>query len=184
MQIKIFGHYNAILMFDSVRRMMHKMRRSEKAITDPKEMISVLKDSKYITVAMSLNDEPYLVTLSHGYDEKRGCIYFHCAKEGRKIEILRSNNRVWGQGLIDFGYQQGSCDHLFKTTHFSGGVTFVEDLGEKEQALRLMINKLDESPEKVIKEQITARSLERVLVGRIDISFMSGKKSNKIIIQT
>lgn len=163
---------------------MHQMRRKEKAITDPEEMASVLREAKHVTVAMSLNDEPYLVTLSHVYDDRGRCIYFHCAREGKKIEILRSNNRVWGQGLIDGGYQQGSCDHFFKTTQFYGRVTFVEDLEEKGYALKLMIKKLDENPEKVIKEQITSDSLRRALIGRIDISFMSGKKSNKIIIQT
>jgi hypothetical protein len=163
---------------------MHEIRRKEKAMTDPKEMAAVLRDAKHVTIAMSLNDEPYLVTLNHGYDERKRCIYFHCAREGKKVEILRTNNQVWGQGLIDKGYQHGSCDHLFKTTQFYGKVTFVEDLEEKEQALRLMIKKLDKNPDSVIKQQITAESLRRVLIGRIDISFMSGKKSNKIVIQT
>jgi len=160
------------------------LRRSDKAITDPKEMISILKEAKHITIAMSLNDEPYLVTLTHAYDEMKGCIYFHCAREGKKLGILRSNNQVWGQALVDIGYQQNQCDHLFKTTQFYGKATFTEDLKEKEHALRLMINKLDENPEKVIKEQITTHSLERVLIGRIDIVFMSGKKSDRVTIQT
>ena len=155
------------------------MRRKEKEITDPDEMISVLKEAKHITIAMSISDEPYLVTLSHVFDDSRRCIYFHCAKEGRKVEILKGNNRVWGQGLIDGGYKQGSCEYLFKTTQFNGRVTFVEDQEEKEQALKLMIKKLDENPEKVIAELITPKSLERVLIGRIDISFMTGKKSMK-----
>jgi nitroimidazol reductase NimA-like FMN-containing flavoprotein (pyridoxamine 5'-phosphate oxidase superfamily) len=148
-------------------------------MTDPDEMISVLKRAEHVTIAMSMDDEPYLVTLNHAYDDSRRCIYFHCAKEGRKVEILRGNNRVWGQGLIDGGYKQGSCDHLFKTTQFSGRVIFVEDLVEKEEALRLMIKKLEKNPEKVIAEQITPESLERVKIGRIDISFMTGKKSMK-----
>jgi hypothetical protein len=146
-------------------------------MTDPDEMILVLKEAKHVTIAMSINDEPYLVTMNHVYDDSRGCVYFHCAKEGRKVGILKDNNRVWGQGLIDGGYKQGSCEHLFKTTQFSGTVTFVENLVEKEQALRLMIKKLDENPEKIIVEQITPDSLGRVMVGRIDISFMTGKKS-------
>lgn len=159
---------------------MHQLRRKEKAMTDPDEMISVLKEAEHVTIAMSIGDEPYLVTLSHVYDDSRGCVYFHCAKEGRKVGILRGNNRVWGQGLIDGGYKQGSCVHLFKTTQFSGRVTFVEDPEEKEQALRLMIKKLDENPEKVIAEHITPESLERVMIGRIDINFMTGKKSMNV----
>lgn len=153
------------------------LRRKEKAITDPNEMISILKEAEYVTIAMCSGDEPYLVTLSHAYDESQGCIYFHCAKEGRKIEILRSNSQIWGQALIDGGYMQGSCDHLFKTTQFSGKVTFIKDPKEKEQALRLMTHKLDKNPEKVIAKLMTAKSLASVMIGRIDISFMTGKKT-------
>ncbi|GAG43343.1 unnamed protein product, partial [marine sediment metagenome] len=60
-------------------------------------------DSKYITIAMSNDNEPYLATLSHGYNAEEKCIYFHCAKEGKKIDILNENDVVWGQALIDRG---------------------------------------------------------------------------------
>jgi len=65
------------------------MRRKEKKIIDRNEMITILEQVKYITIAMCKNDEPYLVTLSHGYDRANHCIYFHCAKEGKKIGILK-----------------------------------------------------------------------------------------------
>jgi nitroimidazol reductase NimA-like FMN-containing flavoprotein (pyridoxamine 5'-phosphate oxidase superfamily) len=162
---------------------MREIRRKEKAMTNLEDMRSVLREAKHITIAMSVNDEPYLVTLSHGYDEQKNCIYFHCAREGKKMEILKINSVVWGQALIDGGYQMGSCDHLYKTTQFRGRVTFTEDPVEKEYALKVMIRKLDDNPEKVIKEQITPTALRRVAVGRIDIDYMSGKKSDKIVIQ-
>jgi nitroimidazol reductase NimA-like FMN-containing flavoprotein (pyridoxamine 5'-phosphate oxidase superfamily) len=162
---------------------MREIRRREKAMTSLEEMRSVLREAKHITIAMCAYDEPYLVTLSHGYDEQKNCIYFHCAREGKKIEILKINNIVWGQALIDGGYQMGSCDHLYRTTQFRGKVTFTEDLVEKEHALKVMIRKLDDDPERVIKEQITPNALRRVAIGRIDIDYMSGKKSDKIIIQ-
>jgi nitroimidazol reductase NimA-like FMN-containing flavoprotein (pyridoxamine 5'-phosphate oxidase superfamily) len=162
---------------------MHQMRRTDKIIIDEAELKSILREANHISVAMSLNDEPYLVTLSHGYDEDRDCLYFHCAREGKKIDILRANPRIWGQALIDGGYKQGSCDHLYRTTQFHGRVTFIDDQGEKEHALRIMIQHLDENPEKIIAEQITSHSTDRIFIGRIDIDYMSGKKADKIIVQ-
>ncbi len=161
----------------------HPMRRRDKEITDPAEMRAVLGEATYVTVAMSVGDEPYLATLSHGYDTERHCVYFHCAPEGRKVEMLRANSRVWGQVLVDGGYQQGSCDHLYRTVQFRGKVTFVEDQAEKEHALRVMIRHLDEDPEKVISEQITPHSTGRILIGRIEIAEMTGKKADKVIVQ-
>ena len=159
------------------------MRRRDKEICDEAEIRGILGEAKHVTVAMSLNDEPYLVTLSHGYDAERNCVYFHCAAEGKKVEILRANPRVWGQALVDGGYQQGSCDHLYKTVQFHGRVSFVSDQAEKEHALRVMIRHLDDDPETVIKNQITPHSTGRILVGRIDIDHMTGKKADKVIVQ-
>lgn len=162
---------------------MHPLRRKDKEIVEDVELKAILKEAKYVTLAMSLGDEPYLATLSHGYDEEQNCIYFHCALEGKKVGILKENPRVWGQALIDDGYQQGSCDHLYRTNQFHGRVTFVDDKKEKENALCLMIRHLDDHPEKIIESQITLHSTRRILVGRIDIDYMSGKKADKVIVQ-
>jgi nitroimidazol reductase NimA-like FMN-containing flavoprotein (pyridoxamine 5'-phosphate oxidase superfamily) len=161
---------------------MTGMRRKDKEITDANEMKIILKKARYVTVAMCLNDEPYLATLSHGYDESNNCIYFHCATEGKKINILQANNRVWGQALIDRGYVQGSCDHLYATAQFSGRVTFVEDVAEKEHALKVMINSLDDNPEEIIQKQMLPDSVKKVTIGRVDIEHMSGKKAEKVIV--
>lgn len=161
---------------------MRGIRRKEKEITEKEEMIKILETAQYITIAMCEDNEPYLATLSHGYDRDRHCIYFHCATDGKKIDILSSNNLVWGQALIDKGYVQGACDHLYATTQFKGTVTFIEDNNEKVHALKTMIRALDDNPEKLMAEQITDKSVARVGVGRIDIEYMSGKKANKVII--
>jgi uncharacterized protein len=162
---------------------LHSLRRKDKAIKDVAELKAILSEAKHVTIAMSLGDEPYLATISHGYNAARNCIYFHCSHEGKKVEILRQNSRVWGQAMVDNGYQQGSCDHLYRTAQFRGKVTFVEDQVEKEHALAVMIRHLDEHPEKIIAEQITPHSMGRILVGRIDIDYMSGKKADKVIVQ-
>ena len=161
---------------------MIEIRRKEKIVTDEDEKIHPLKKAKYVTIAMCESNEPYLVTLSHGYDGDNSCIYFHCAKEGKKVDILEKNRVVWGQALLDKGYQQGSCDHLYHTTQFKGEVTFVEDLKEKERALKIMIRQLEEDAENVIEKQLKTDSINRVNIGRIDIDYISSKKSEEIII--
>jgi hypothetical protein len=61
-------------------------------------------------------------------------------------------------------------------------VTFVEDLEEKERALKIMIRAIDSNPEKVIEEQVTEKSVKSIKIGRIDIEYVSGKKSKEVII--
>jgi nitroimidazol reductase NimA-like FMN-containing flavoprotein (pyridoxamine 5'-phosphate oxidase superfamily) len=161
---------------------MKGMRRKEKEITDRKEMVRILTEAKYVTVAMTDVDGPYLATLTHAYDPAKNAIYFHCASDGRKVDVLRRDNRVWGQALIDRGYVTGKCDHLYETTQFKGRVAFLDDPDEKRHALETMIRKNEKDPETVIKDQVTDKSVYRVNIGRIDIEFMSGKRSDRVIV--
>lgn len=155
----------------------HVLRRKEKEIKDPGEMKAILQAAKYVTVAMCRGDEPYLVTLSHGYDTQRNAVYFHCAREGKKIGILAANNRVWGQAIVDRGYVDGRCDHLFATVQFSGRVSFIEDEAEKRHALAVMIRQLESDPDRVMGHQVNDASVAKVHIGRIDLDYLSGKRS-------
>ena len=161
---------------------MKGIRRKEKAIIDINIMKKILQISEHVTIAMCKENEPYLVTLSHGYDPENHCLYFHCANEGKKIDILMENNIVWGQAIIDKGYVQGSCDHLYATVQFRGKVVFLNDFEEKKQALINMINKLDQNPEEVMEKQLTEKSINKVCIGRIDIEFMSAKEAKEAVI--
>jgi len=161
---------------------MRGIRRKEKAIQDVKILQKIIQTAEYITIAMCKDNEPYLVSLSHGYDSEEHCLFFHCASEGKKIDYLNENNIVWGQVVIDKGYAQGSCDHLYATVQFRGKVRFLEDFEEKKKALINMIKKLDENPEEVMEKQLGEKSINRVKIGRIDIEYMSGKEAKEAVI--
>jgi len=162
-------------MYKIVVETMREIRRKEKTITNQDEIKEILLNKKYVTLALAKDNIPYIVTLSNGYDMIKNCIYFHCAKEGKKIDYLNSNNIVWGEAIQDLGYQEGECNHHFKTAQFKGKVSFVTDLNEKKQALTLMINQLENSPKVVIEKQLKESAIKKVTIGRIDIDFLSGK---------
>jgi nitroimidazol reductase NimA-like FMN-containing flavoprotein (pyridoxamine 5'-phosphate oxidase superfamily) len=155
---------------------MREIRRKEKTITDLNEIKDILIRTKYVTIALSRSNIPYLVTLSHGYDMDKNCIYFHCASEGKKIDYLDDNNLVWGQAIDDLGYLNGKCSHAFKTAQFKGKITFIKDYNEKKKALTIMINQLEDNPEEILKKQLSRESaINDVTIGRIDIEGLSGK---------
>jgi nitroimidazol reductase NimA-like FMN-containing flavoprotein (pyridoxamine 5'-phosphate oxidase superfamily) len=159
--------------------MRYHVRRKDKEITDEEVIKRILKSTQYVTVAMSKENEPYLVSLSHGYDENRNCIYFHCAEEGKKLDYLKANDRVWGQAVVDHGYHQGECSHLYASVMFSGKVVLLDDRDEKWHAMVLMTRQLDSDPDGLIEGR-KPESLDNTVVGRIDIEHMTGKKSEEI----
>ena len=68
------------------------MRRTEKEIKDRAEIDSIIRRSQVVRLGLSDNGLPYIVPLSFGYDGE--AIYVHCAKQGRKLDIIRKNNIV------------------------------------------------------------------------------------------
>ncbi|MCW4051689.1 MAG: pyridoxamine 5'-phosphate oxidase family protein [Candidatus Bathyarchaeota archaeon] len=162
--------------------MFYHLRRKEQEIANVDAMKQVLGSTQYVTIALCRNNEPYLVTLSHGYDFKRNCIYFHCATEGKKLDYIRANNRVWGQAMIDEGFVEGECKQSYTSVQFLGKVVFPQNVDEKLEALTCMIRQLNKNPEKT-QAQIAAlnpdTNLKNLMVGRIDIQYLSGKQSKR-----
>lgn len=68
------------------------MRRKEKKITRREELDHIIHNSLICHLSCSLNDQPYVVPLSFGYDGN--AVYFHTAPEGKKNDILSANPRV------------------------------------------------------------------------------------------
>ena len=161
----------------------YHMRRGDKEIKDKKKLEKILKGTNFVTLALARNNEPYVVSLSHSYDEEAGCLYFHCAEEGKKIDYMRGNPIVWGQALIDHGYCAGECSHLYVSAVFRGQIEFIEDLDGKKKALGHMILHQEKNPDALftrLKAFETGSPLDKTIVGRIVIDELTGKKSAEV----
>ena len=162
--------------------MPYHTRRADKEFKDPAKLRMVLKQAKYITLAMCSGDKPYLVSLNHAYDENRDCVYVHCAPEGKKLDILRENPNVWGQAIIDHGFFTGKddCRQNFVSVMFEGTFNFVTDPKEKLHAF-IKTNEALAAPSESLQKVLDAH-LDRTTVGRITITAMTGKKTKEITI--
>ncbi len=148
--------------------------RKDREVTDLEAMRKVLKTAKYVTVALCMDDQPYLVALSHGYDEKRNCLYFHCASQGKKLVYARANNNVWGQAVQDYGVVD-ECDYAYTSVHFRGKLFIVNDPEEKRHALEVMVRQVSPNPEAKLAK-IKPEKLATTTMGRIDIEAITGKQ--------
>ena len=156
-----------------------EMRKKEQEITDGQELRANLREARYVTMAMCMDDEPYLVTISHGYDDERNAIYFHCAQEGKKIDILRANPVVWGEAVIDKGYDGPKCEQLYATTQFKGRVSFPQDPEEKRHGLTVLLEQFGADVERFFAKEDTPEAVGKVNIGRVDIEYMTGKRSGE-----
>ncbi len=152
------------------------MRRVEKEISEKRDLTMILKGGKYTVISMCKENEVYLVTLSYGYDESKNALYFHCAKEGKKIDFIKSNPFVCGTVIEDNGYKDG-CVQAYRSVVFRGKMIIVEDLHEKKIGFDVLLNQLENDPStiknKLFKKDETYENLELL---RLDINEISGKE--------
>lgn len=66
------------------------MRRKDREVTDFSKMIAILKSCDCCRLGLVDGNEAYIVPMNFGYDvtDDEVTLYFHCAKEGRKIGLL------------------------------------------------------------------------------------------------
>ena len=127
--------------------MVHHMRRTDREITDPEQVGSILRRGRYCTLALVDDGEPYVVTLSYGYDEAARRLYFHVAPEGHKLDVIAREPRACGTVIIDHGYVTGECEHPFESAVLRGQLRLVTDDAEKRHAIATLVNHLEDDPE-------------------------------------
>ena len=114
------------------------MRRKDKALEDRSAIDRIIHEAAYCHLSCSLNDQPYGIPISFGYDGQ--ALYIHTAPSGKKIEIFEQNPRVWAA----FVSRVELTPDLDQACHWSqkyasvlaeGSISEITDPGEKHAAL-------------------------------------------------
>jgi uncharacterized protein len=149
------------------------MRRKDREITDRAEIDAIIRAEKVMHLAFSDNNIPFLVPVFYAYDG--AALYFHSARVGTKMEILKRNNIVCFEISIDHGIVENEIACDFEAKHRTvigvGRASIVEDETEKIKALDCIVAKFSSN-----KFAYPKANLDRTAVVRIDIDSIKGKK--------
>ncbi|MGB2988540.1 MAG: pyridoxamine 5'-phosphate oxidase family protein [Candidatus Zixiibacteriota bacterium] len=155
----------------------YHMNKTEQEIADRDSLVDILKRGKYAIIAVCREGEPYIVTLNHGYDERRNALYFHCALKGLKIDFVRHNPDVCATVIEDGGYKMGRCEQAYRSVVFWGKMHVVEDLEEKKYGIDVLLNHLEDEPDQVKERSLKSDdAYEGVGILRLDIKEITGKQ--------
>jgi nitroimidazol reductase NimA-like FMN-containing flavoprotein (pyridoxamine 5'-phosphate oxidase superfamily) len=155
----------------------YHVRRTDRELTEPDDLDSVLRRGRFATIAMCHDGEPYVVTLSYGYDSEAKRLYFHVAPAGRKLDALAADPHVCATVVIDGGYEQGACKHRYESVVFTGHMALVADLEEARAGMRVLMGQLEEDPSAVWEKNRLDEdaTFDRMSVARLDIREITGK---------
>lgn len=124
------------------------MRRAEFDVKDKNSINEILQACEYGTLSLISEGKPYVVALNFVFFENS--IFFHGAKEGKKIEAIKSNPNasflvVKPYSFIPsyFSDTMAACPatQFFASVLFEGTISFIEDGNIKAKVLNALMKK-------------------------------------------
>ena len=157
------------------------MRRKDREITLLSDLLAVIKEQKVCRLGLCEYNQPYIVPLNYGclYEGGILSLFFHSAHEGKKIAIIRSNNRACFEIDCDHALVSGekACDYSFAYTSVMGAgiIEFITAREEKILALNRIV-KHQSGKDKTYK--IADANLNAVTVYKLTVNELTGKRAH------
>ncbi len=153
------------------------MRRKDRQINEISDLEQIISGSDVCRVAFADNNNPYIVTMNFGYSGgDQPCFYFHCANEGKKLEMLKKNNCVCFELDTDHELYEGDngCDWGMKYSSVVGWgrIAIITEREPRITGLDCIMSHYSGRTQFSYDEKV----LVNTTILRLDIEEMTGKK--------
>ncbi len=158
------------------------MRRSDREITEFRDIIAVMEKCDVCRIALNNNGYPYILPLNFGMSviDDRIELYFHGAMEGTKYELIEKDNRASFE--MDCGHrlatdhEQGNCTMEYKSVIGQGHMEILPD-DEKDRALSILMKHYHQEDFPYNKAVIPHTKVFRLVVENVTAKARSKTKS-------
>lgn len=158
--------------------MFRDMRRFKQKLTE-RECEEVLFRGTDGVLALC-GDEGYPYTVPLNFVYKDGAIYFHCAKDGHKIDAIKNCDKASFCVVDKNDIVQEKYTTFFKSVIVFGRMSEVEDENEKYEGAKALTEKLCSDFKDGIDEEIE-RFNSRLNILKLTVEHMSGKQAIELV---
>ncbi|MCI6538492.1 pyridoxamine 5'-phosphate oxidase family protein [uncultured Eubacterium sp.] len=157
--------------------MFREMRRFKQALSQ-EECIEVLKsEPRGVLSLIGDNGYPYGIPMDHWYSEEDGKLYFHCAKEGHKLDAIKACGKV-SYCVYDQGYRKdGEWALNIRSVVIFGQIRVLEDADKVKDICTNLCRKFTDDAA-YLEHELTY-SLPNVLCLELCPEHMTGKLVNE-----
>ena len=151
------------------------MRRKDKEITDLNEIELIFKRNYICRIALSNNDSPYIIPMNYGYKDK--ALYFHSAKEGTKIDLIKSNPNACFEITEDIEIKESeqACSYVtkYRSVIGTGKIKIINNEKEKIEGLNILMKQHTKKNNWEYKEEF----FNKIVILKLEIDEVKGKQS-------
>ncbi len=153
------------------------MRRKDREVTDKEEISAILKRCNTVRIGMNDGECPYVVPVSFGLDTSGDSpvIYFHCAKQGHKVELLGDRKPVFVEADTFFKVQKTmiGITARYESVMGKGICERITDQDEVLKGLRLLLDHYGQFGYPLDR----CRGMKHLYVYRIELAELTGKQN-------
>ena len=157
------------------------MRRSDREITDKAKIIEIIEKCDVCRLALADGNIPYVVPMNYGYEYTDGklTLYFHGAKEGKKLDIIAKNPLACFE--VDCSHKLVEADDAWNYTMEyesvigSGRIYLCAEKPEKIKALEQLMKKYAKGKEFTFPDYV----IESAALFRLEVCEFTGKRLKK-----
>lgn len=156
------------------------MRRKDREITDFDEIVAIMRKCDVCRLALNDGDFPYIVPLNFGLEVRgdRVFLYFHAAKEGKKLDLIARDNRATFEMDCDHNFilyeERMSCTMGYASVIGHGTIELLPE-EEKYAALKILMGQYHAED-----FQFNTDMMNVTAVMRMTVLDMAGKRRNNI----
>lgn len=154
------------------------MRRSDRAVNDLADILAILDKCEVMRLGLCAKGKPYIVPMHFAFEraDEKLFIYFHCASQGRKLDMIAENNSACFEADILVGILESdtACgwSSEYQSVTGEGKISVLRDKGQKVRALDMLMKRHGFQGVPSYDEQ----ALSAVTVLRIDVTSITGKQ--------
>ena len=152
------------------------MRRKERECNDPAFFARLFEEAEVMTLAFQAEEAPYVIPVNFVFLD--GALYFHCAREGRKLDCLKRTPGVGFSVHEVLAVDREKATTLYKSLCGTGKASCVADMEEKSRALAALAEKYKSRCTLPVPEK-TLNSTEVVKITPVSLSGKSNPPPGK-----
>ena len=156
------------------------MRRKDREVTNPEEIMDIIQKCDLCRLAYVDDGMPYVIPMFYGYTfiDNTLTLYFHCANEGRQINIIKKNPSVCFEiDCVNIHVaNQNGYQLMLESVVGNGIISFVTDRKDKKSAIATIIKRHSYIHSQYATKLLTDKRIDGVTILKVVVNEFSGKR--------
>lgn len=153
------------------------MRRKDREVAELEKIEHIIQSCDCCRLGLADEEEVYIVPLNFVYLKEKKVFYFHGAKEGRKIDLIRKNGKASFELDTNHALKEGqeACSYsfLYQSVMGTGDIQIVEEETERKEAFSFFMEAYTGKREWAFPEKV----LEKTAIIKLEVKKMSAKEN-------